>query len=75
MTTHVQTTHSDEKKFVCDVCGKAVKTKQALQHHLNSHQGTKVPIAVLLPPFPQFQSHWTVLYFVLPSSPSSVLIC
>ena len=26
---------------VCDVCGKGVKTKQALQFHLNSHNGVK----------------------------------
>lgn len=41
LTTHVQTTHSDSKPYVCDLCGKGVKTKQALQFHLNSHNGVK----------------------------------
>lgn len=41
LNRHRITKHSDEKPFVCDLCGRAFKLKRALAVHLEQHESTK----------------------------------
>lgn len=40
LTRHLVTQHSNEKPFVCNLCGRAFKMKRALTVHLAQHGST-----------------------------------
>lgn len=41
LAKHLQTYHSNERKFVCVICGRAFKQSHHLREHLTSHTGER----------------------------------
>ena len=37
--------HSEQKNYICDLCGKTFKSKATLQYHISKHMQVKLPIS------------------------------
>ncbi|XP_071806934.1 uncharacterized protein [Asterias amurensis] len=40
-----ENTHSDDRPFICEICGKSLKTETVLKIHMETHQDHKYPCA------------------------------
>lgn len=41
MTRHFKQIHLEERRFQCDICGKSIKSKEALKYHRTTHEEEK----------------------------------
>lgn len=41
MTRHFRQIHLEERRFQCDICGKSIKSKEALKYHRTTHEEEK----------------------------------
>jgi hypothetical protein len=41
MTRHFKQIHLEERRFQCDICGKSIKSKEALRYHRTTHEEEK----------------------------------